>query len=101
MSTIRRQRFHYNVPTTAAKYLLAALILWGREAKHRREKKVEAGMECGPLAYRCFLPECLRDVLLPLQHPERLQPLPGSLGTTRVNGHNHAIRYAAFRQRIL
>src|SRR5215472_13838137 len=25
------------------------------------------------LAYRCFLPECLRDVLLPLQHPGRLQ----------------------------
>lgn len=37
------------------------------------------------LAYRCFLPECLRDVLLPLQHPGRLQPFPGSLGSSGID----------------
>jgi hypothetical protein len=32
-----------------------------------------------------FLSECLRDVLLPLQHPGRLQPFPGSLGSAGID----------------
>jgi Transposase len=67
---------------------------WGIPCAGTQVYATRYRMESGPLAYRCFLPECLRDVLLPLQHPERLQPLPGSLGTTGVNGNNHAIRYA-------
>jgi hypothetical protein len=63
----------------------------GTAAEVEREaSKKGTGFEQPPaatsaLAHRCFLSERLRDVLLPVQHPGRLQPLPGSLGSAGVN----------------
>ena len=54
-----------------------------RRTPSRKGKGFEQPLPARALARRCVLPQHLRDLLLPVQHPRRLQPIRRPLGDPR------------------